>query len=619
MAPDDCAADCQRGSMPALRHRVGLLLALCLAIAGLTGCLPTNPGAIPGVQRIDSAVFISDRGETPVRLPHQVAAADVPQGGGRARYRLQLDLPPSVKDPAIYVPKLSRSGRLTLNGDDVGACGPRPLEELRCHHQPQYFAPVRSDWKDGRNELEFEIHLTPRQANGLSEVYVGPSRPLFHDAYRGRMFLQVDLIDLLSWLTLGLGLLSLLYYGVFRSRRLYLWFGLTCIANAASNLNHLVTISSLDYLVVDWFMFSTRLVYTALLGLTFLAFFDRDRPAFIFALCAYAALSPVVVWLYESRPAIVSLLYMPLQATAVVLAGAALRWAWQSGKRGDWAMALTFLVMPLAGALDLARLRGDGAFTGIYLLVYTGTITLVLIGLSLSGVLAVALRTTRDLSRILEGRIKEREASLGAVYERLLKVEQARARADEREQMVRDMHDGVMSTLAVTRVALNSGKVEVGQAAQYLAECLDDLRLTLAVSGNTTGSLEELLAEFAHRFGSRVEAAGIAFRFSSNLEGTPAMVSSQLLQLMRIVQEAASNAIRHSGASEIRLTAEWLAAEDQVMIEVADNGQWARSDPKRTGRGLPNMRKRAAVIGGALSIDTPSTGTCVRIRLPVKG
>ncbi|MEN9314626.1 MAG: hypothetical protein RIS35_1019, partial [Pseudomonadota bacterium] len=463
-----------------------------------------------------------------MKLPHKVAAVDIPERGGRVRYRIRFERWPSAEETAIYVPKLSRSGQLALNGDAIGACGPRPLEELRCHQQPQYFAPDPSRWKAGLNEIEFEIHVTPRQTNGLSEVYVGPAGPLFHEAYRSRMFWQVDLIDMLSWVTLGFGILSLLYHTVFRSERLYFWFGLTCVANVASNLNHLVTISSLDYLLVDWFMFSTRLVYTCFLGLTFLAFFRRDRPAFKLGLCAYAVGSPALVWLFDSDARVVSLLYFPLQLIAIVLAGAALRWAWRSRKAGDWAMALTFLVMPVAGAMDLARLRGEGAFTGVYMLVYTSTMTLILIGISLFAVLAVALRTMRDFSRILEGRVAEREASLRNVYDRLLAVEQARARADERERMVRDMHDGVMSTLAVTRVALNSGKVGAGKAAEYLAECLDDLRLTLAASGDNPGSLEELLAEFAHRYGGRIESAGKFFRFESSLDGLPEIDSSRL-------------------------------------------------------------------------------------------
>ena len=111
------------------------LFALMIVFACCGLCLPAqaNPQQTELLQR---AVLESASSTREVSLPHVLLPADFPSAGGRVRYRLSWALTETPKSPqAVYVSKLSLSGRLYVNGQLVGDCGHAPLEQLRCLHQ----------------------------------------------------------------------------------------------------------------------------------------------------------------------------------------------------------------------------------------------------------------------------------------------------------------------------------------------------------------------------------------------------------------------------------------------------------------------------------------------------
>jgi signal transduction histidine kinase len=89
--------------------------------------------------------------------------------------------------------------------------------------------------------------------------------------------------------------------------------------------------------------------------------------------------------------------------------------------------------------------------------------------------------------------------------------------------------------------------------------------------------------------------------------------------LYRVAQEALHNALRHSGAREVRVT---LCRESaSVILEVADDGPGFALDGQNVrpgGLGLASMRDRASSVGGTLTVrSVPGTGTTVRLSVPV--
>ena len=89
------------------------------------------------------------------------------------------------------------------------------------------------------------------------------------------------------------------------------------------------------------------------------------------------------------------------------------------------------------------------------------------------------------------------------------------------------------------------------------------------------------------------------------------------MELLRIVQEALTNARRHSGAQHVGVSL-WVEGND-LVAEVSDDGRGFETETA-PGIGLRNMRERAAALGGKLEVQSePGGGTRVRLRAPILG
>src|SRR5262249_2492457 len=92
-------------------------------------------------------------------------------------------------------------------------------------------------------------------------------------------------------------------------------------------------------------------------------------------------------------------------------------------------------------------------------------------------------------------------------------------------------------------------------------------------------------------------------------------VSEQTAEhLLAVLQETLSNVAQHSGASQVSVVVE---AGTDLVARVPDNGKGLPPTPPE-GRGLPNLRRRAATMGGDLTTArSDGGGTLVEWRVPV--
>ena len=191
------------------------------------------------------------------------------------------------------------------------------------------------------------------------------------------------------------------------------------------------------------------------------------------------------------------------------------------------------------------------------------------------------------------------------------------AREEERRRLRRDLHDGLGPALAGLTLKLDTARNLLGDAP-LLREMRDDVQGTIAdvrrlVEGLRPVSLDELgLAEALRRLVDRAPPDGPLVRLVTDAADSPAAAVE--VAAYRIVQEALTNVLRHSGAHSCDVTV--CGRNGSLVVSVADDGCGA-SDVGNGGSGLETMRERAEELGGSLELlPRAGGGTLVRATLP---
>jgi signal transduction histidine kinase len=228
----------------------------------------------------------------------------------------------------------------------------------------------------------------------------------------------------------------------------------------------------------------------------------------------------------------------------------------------------------------------------------------------------------QTLNRVMRDAIMQRlyaqhlAGELTVAHQNELELEQLRSVQVERERMMEDMHDGLGSVLLSTLLLLERQELPIAVAADAVRECVDDLRLIVDSREPAARDLSTLVGMFRYRLQGRIRTAGIRLHWRMDeLTHAPQLDPTSSLHLLRILQEAVANALRHSGAAEIELCT--LQVNDTIELTIRDNGTGFDAERVTPGRGLSNMRSRAERLRARLSVTSEAgRGTSVTILLP---
>ncbi|WP_374561873.1 sensor histidine kinase [Ideonella sp.] len=201
----------------------------------------------------------------------------------------------------------------------------------------------------------------------------------------------------------------------------------------------------------------------------------------------------------------------------------------------------------------------------------------------------------------------------------LVESERQRAILLERQRLMRDMHDVVGGGLTASLVAVENGEARPQALADMLRECLVDLRLIIDSLEPAELDVVGLLAALRFRMSDRLAAAGVTLDWQMHdLPAVPWLGPSEALQLLRVVQELLTNAIKHAGARCIRVEAQPRGGT--LRIRVSDDGCGFDVVCAASGRGLRFMAQRIAALRGRIEVDSwPGGGTRVELQLPLDG
>lgn len=227
-----------------------------------------------------------------------------------------------------------------------------------------------------------------------------------------------------------------------------------------------------------------------------------------------------------------------------------------------------------------------------------------------------ALAESQRLNALLEERVREKQCELEHQFEVLQRLMRDAAVAEERRRLMSDMHDGIGASLISTLSLVECGKTSSEQVATALRECIDDLRLAIDSLEPADGDLGPVLGGLRYRLEPRLKAKGIRLEWQvQDLPKLAALTPQNVLHVLRILQEAFANVLKHAQATRLRVATR--VDDGRVAIEVSDDGCGFDIEQPASGRGLANMRKRAHAIGGELGIRADSRGTTLALTLPI--
>lgn len=207
-----------------------------------------------------------------------------------------------------------------------------------------------------------------------------------------------------------------------------------------------------------------------------------------------------------------------------------------------------------------------------------------------------------------------------------LSAQAASVRA-EREWLAAELHDGLAQLLAtltqklkLVRWLLGGAPDPAALAAQF-EEVLDlsekahrELRLALgdllapAAGGDLLPALQEYLGRFARQ-------TGLDVRLVEAPAHRPHVPAPVALQILRVVQEAVTNARKHSGGSRVEVR--WTFTGTLHTFTVTDDGRGFVPEHAGGGFGLAIMAERARRVGGALTVTSaPGSGCTVVLTVP---
>ncbi|NED93933.1 sensor histidine kinase [Phytoactinopolyspora alkaliphila] len=216
------------------------------------------------------------------------------------------------------------------------------------------------------------------------------------------------------------------------------------------------------------------------------------------------------------------------------------------------------------------------------------------------------------------------------VEERAAEAERTRDEAamrragEERLRIARELHDSLTHNISIIKVQAGVAVHLANKRGEHVPEALvaiqeasreavRELRATLDVlrsddeSTSTLRRLDELV--------ERARSAGVPVDVTVTGDGRrlPADVD---LAAYRIIQEALTNVARHAGPASASVLVGY--GDDELIVQVDDDGSAAVENPPSPGVGLAGMRERVDALGGMLCAEPrPAGGFRVRARLPL--
>lgn len=572
-----------------------------------------------------AAILVSDQADAPAAddprwrpvTPTHVERTAV------AWYRVHFDTEATGPSTMLYLPFLYGGGRISVNGVPVAEVT-TTSEALYVRWERPVLLPLPQGALRPRDNVLLirapAAHNSPTVI--LSRLQIGPQADL-QPVFDRRLFVTRTLPVVTVVTGLVVGALVLLIWARRRQEVLYGLFGLASIFWALRTTTFVFdTLPPAAWSLWRLQYFVSTGGFIVVMALFTLALAGWSRPWITRTLFGYWALGPLFYvvggHIFTARWWVAGLIPVGLG-----LAGVALAAAWRRRSAPTLAIATALAIAVLAGLHDylvassspwLRALLPDWTGQRYFLLHHAANLLLVVMGVLLATRFVRTLGEVEAANRTLEARVQQREREIAASYERIAQMQREQAVQGERQRMVQDLHDGLGSQLFSSLMRAERGALDSDATVHTLRGAIDEMRIAIEALAPEDSDFRTAFGNFRFRWDQRLRDAGLAPTWEVDLpDQVLALPPERALQLLRVAQEALTNVLKHAKATQVRIA---LRLHDgQLQLDVVDNGRGA-AGANPGGRGLSNMRTRAARLGGQLAVAFNAEGATVALKMP---
>jgi signal transduction histidine kinase len=579
---------------------------------------------------LSEAMLVDNGALISVKLPYH----QPPEQRGQAEqlFALQFDRPSAARDEAwsVLIPRFIRAVEVAVNGATILDSRRYPVSNRPDANVPQIVEIPSALLRNGANALTVRLHVWGPLTGFLDNVYVGSDEAL-RPAYQVRALLFLALpVVFASWQAILAVLLGVMWL----KRRHEPTYGILAAAMGLGVIRAFASapVEQSSYPALNGALLASAPLEAACVLIFMIAFLGYKVPRY-----AWIAFAPglLIAAVAVAKTSLLGGAYVALGPATVLLSLllTAILVGHTSIFRGDGIAALlgaavtiiiVFVVHDMLLALDMVANRP------ILVSRLSYSALLVAIGIGLTWRFAKALNEVDSFAGRMVVMVREAEDKLRAS----LALEEQRARAaalaDERNRLMRDLHDGLGGQL-VSIVALSERSGGQGDRIGNAARgALKDLRLVIDAMDDIDGDLMLALGTWRERTAAQVRSHGLPLEWRvltpQGMPVHPELRPWHVIQILRLLDEAVTNAVKHAGASRITVSIETVGegSDQRGRITVQDDGRGfaagdllpAGAGAAKTGRGLVNMRRRAARCGADLDIESGPAGTSIRLDLP---
>ena len=613
-------------------------LALWLVFVAMLGGLPTEAASSPQRLTITQALAVS--ANTPnfpdteaagapkaqmVQLPDDWSQSQ-PDYSGSRWYRVRFDRPAHSDQQsngltALYVEQVCHNLEVWLNGQLLHLSGRIQEPITRNCYQPQLITLPVALLRDADNLLDLRVYgmsqgrVSARlRGGGLSVLQLGPLLEM-SQAHASRAWWNSTAVQLVSVTLLVLGGYFLVL-GLLNRREIYLfYFGLICIGWAVLSVSIWARYLPIHSQWVEWLAASV-MPWVAAAGVQFLLSYAgrRSRAIEIFLLIQ-GMLVPLSLWISNIHLTfLISTAWYVLLFVEVLAAIAIYGLVARHESQPRW--RITLLMLVTIGLFLLIELASQ--YRLLPPLLYTQW------GLTLM-LLAMAFRLLQgfehNLAAVeagranLERRVREATAEIERNFSQLAELRVEQVTEKERKRIAADLHDDLGAKLLTIIHTSESDRIST-----LAREALEEMRLSVRGLTGKPVRMADALADWRAEIVLRLGQTNVEADWDHPNEDLDQLLPARAyVQTTRILREAVSNIIKHSGASlcKIRCT----VANHEFGISIQDNGKGIAMEldgKLDRGHGLASMKHRAKQLQGQCLVESgPGCGTMIRITLPL--